>query len=99
MPIAISLITFGFAIYKFGEELVEKNVAPASRHWLGSRNFALILIGSGLVALVLATIENRRHMKELRREFGTQFRSLSVLFAALICCLGLISFVAVLFQE
>jgi putative membrane protein len=42
----VSLITLGFAIYKFGEELVEKNVAPASRHWLGSCNFALIVIGS-----------------------------------------------------
>ena len=49
---AASLISFGFTIYKFFQ-LELKKPAAADR-LIGSRGFALIMIGTGLVALLLA---------------------------------------------
>ena len=49
---ATSLISFGFTIYKFFQfEL--KGQPPNPDRLIGARGFALIMIGTGLVALLL----------------------------------------------
>ncbi len=96
---AISLITFGFAIYKFSADLLGKSAALEQERSLGSSNLALIMIGSGLLALLLAAIQHRRNLAAMRAQFGTATGSMAMGFAALISCLGIVSLFAVLFRE
>jgi len=90
---ATSLISFGFTIYKFFQ--FERGPAPAAQSLIGARGFALIMIGTGLVALVLSAIEHRRSMQSMRAEFGHVPVSTAAIVAALVSALGLLAFVAV----
>ena len=92
---AVSMITFGFTIYKFFEfELRDRPVASGSV--LGPREFALLLIGVGLVALLLSTVQHRRSMRALRAEYGRIVPgSVAAIVAFLFTILGLVALVAV----
>jgi len=93
-----SLISFGFTIYKFFQYLREsESVAQESR--FGPREFALLMIGMGVVALVLATIEHRRNLKTLRTAYGQVPYSLATVLAAFMSVLGMVGLVAVLFHQ
>src|SRR5262245_33747563 len=63
---ATSLISFGFTIYKFFDYMLERDRAQETSRLFGPREFAMTMIGTGLVALVLATIEHRRSRAALR---------------------------------
>ena len=92
---AASMISFGFTIYKFFQfEL--KDRPPQPDRFIGPREFALILITIGLVALLLSTIEHRNSMKRLRAEYGIQVVPLSVatVVAALFSVLGILALLA-----
>ena len=65
---AVSMITFGFTIYKFFEFELRDRPVP-SGPVLGPREFALILIAVGLVALLLSTVQHRQSMQALRAEY------------------------------
>jgi len=92
---ATSLISFGFTIYKFFQYLREgKPGADAGA--LGPRGFALLMIGIGLTALVLATVEHRQSMSALRTEYGTVPYSLATVVASLIAILGVAGLMSVL---
>jgi putative membrane protein len=94
---ATSLITFGFTIYKFFQfELKGQPASPA--RLVGPREFALILIAIGLVALLLSTIEHRRSMQAMRAEFGPVPLSTAAVVAALVSLLGILAFVAVVLR-
>jgi putative membrane protein len=91
---ATSLISFGFTIYKFFQYLREnQQSAPASV--FGPRELALVMIGVGVVALALATVEHRRNMHALRAHYGEIPKSLATVVAALIAGLGILGLVAV----
>jgi putative membrane protein len=94
---ATSLITFGFTIYKFFQFLREKG--EVHNHLLGPREFALLMIGIGLTALFLATVQQRREMKTLRRSYPTVPYSLATVLAALISILGILAFITVLLRH
>jgi putative membrane protein len=97
---ATSLISFGFTIYKFFQYLHDNKQAFAGEQLIGPRGFALIMIGIGLVALAIATVEHRRSMQLLRTEYGHVVPySLATLVAALIAALGILMFVAVVFRQ
>src|SRR6187402_3899073 len=81
---ATSLISFGFTIYKFFEYLRESQGAPA-RSTIGPREFAVLMIGIGIAAMVLATIGHYRSMRALRIEYGALIPySLATVIAGLI---------------
>jgi inner membrane protein YidH len=93
-----SLISFGFTIYKFFQYLREsQKVEPIGL--LGPRGFALSMISIGVVVLVVATIQHRRDMKELRTEYGHVRYSLATMLAALIGALGVLGLLAVVFRQ
>lgn len=94
---AISLITFGFTIYKFFQ-LELPGRAEKSR-LLGPREFALMLVGLGLVSLALATLEHRRCQRVLRRAWSDAPRSLALWLAAMISILGTVAFLAMIFRQ
>jgi putative membrane protein len=94
---ATSLITFGFTIYKFFQYMQEQGQARQNR-LLGPREFALLMIGIGVIALILATIQHRRDLQRLRKHFQVPY-SLATVVAGLIGILGLIAFLAVVFRQ
>ena len=63
---------------------------PAMRGFLTPRDFAMIIVGVGLVALLVATLQNRIEVAELRKHLGPGKRSLAVLVAALISVFGIL---------
>ena len=94
---ATSLITFGFTIHKFFEFLHEKN--EGHDRLLGPREFALIMIGIGLTVLFLATLQQFREMRTLRRNYAEVPSSLATVVAAFISSLGILAFLTVLLRQ
>ena len=90
-----SLISFGFTIYKFFQYQTEHGVAT-SRGVLGPRGFALMMIGTGLVALLLSAFEHGQSMKGLRASYGPQPRSVAGVVAVIVSVMGLLAFAATL---
>ena len=95
---ATSLISFGFTIYKFFQYLQQRNEAPREGV-LGPRQFALLMIVIGIVALALATIQHRRDMVALRKHHPEVPYSLATVLAGLISLLGLLALLAVIFRQ
>ena len=88
---ATSLISFGFSIYKFFDFLNNGKNVPS--RLVGPREFALIMIAMGLVALVFAILDHRRSREALRAAGGEVRKSLALILAALVAGLGIFAFV------
>jgi inner membrane protein YidH len=96
---ATGLITFGFSIYKFFQVQHEAAGQAVPHHLFGSREFAILTIGLGLTALLLATIEHRGNMRALHLQ-GVKARiSLAGIFAALLSILGIIGMVIAILRQ
>jgi putative membrane protein len=95
---ATGLITFGFSLYKFFQYQHAAGVKPPHR-LLGAREFAILMIATGLIALLLATIDHTINIRRLRRQFGPVPRSLAGALAALISLLGIFGLLEVVFQH
>jgi len=93
----VSLISFGFTIYKF-LQYVEKETGAQPARLIGARGYGLLMIGTGLLALLLATISHRRAMQALREKYVDVPYSLAAVFAAVISLLGILAFIAVMFR-
>ena len=87
---ATSLISFGFTIYKFFEFEMSKQPVQASSV-LGPRGFALIMITIGLAALGSSTVDHRRQMEAMRREFGDVPYLTSAIVATLVAAMGVLA--------
>jgi putative membrane protein len=94
---ATSLITFGFSIYKFFQ--IELASGAGRGRLIGPREFALLMIVTGLVSLLLATLEHRRNLRALNEHYPGGSRSLARVMAALISILGFIALLAVIFRQ
>ena len=94
---AVSLITFGFAIYKFFALELGVKVGPTPRI-IGPRQFALIMISIGLFALIAATLQNIQYRSQLRKVSKEARYSLSSLVTAMISILGVLAMASVLFR-
>lgn len=93
---ATSMISFGFTIYKFFQFETEKT--QSVRHgMLTPRDFALIMVGIGLVALLAATISHRREMHHMRGALHGR-HSLAEVLAWLVSAFGFWVFFSTLFH-
>jgi len=61
----VSLISFGFTIYKFFEEFHKPEQIPVRTSLISAREFGLIMITIGLIAVLLATVQ---HVKIMARQ-------------------------------
>jgi putative membrane protein len=95
---ATSLISFGFTIYKFFQLELRKPVS-STVPLVGPREFALIMIAIGLVALILANIQHYQAMARLRAMSGETPRSVAGIVAWLVGGLGVIALLAVFFHQ
>jgi putative membrane protein len=84
---ATSLISFGFTIYKFFDYLAQ-NKQTVHQGWFGPREFAMMLIGIGLIALVFAIIEHQHSRAAILALGGQVRRSLAQVMAILVAGLG-----------
>ncbi len=94
---ATSLITFGFAVYKFFQ--IEIDRGGQAERLISPREFALIMISIGLISLLLATLQHRRDRTALIRMDPAVPRSLAALLAGLIALLGIVALIAVIFRQ
>lgn len=95
---ATSLITFGFAIYSFFGIPTGAGHGIA-KHVLGPRIFAVGLIVMGLISLLVAVLQRRVAMRDMKSVYPDLSRfSGGEVIAALIGCLGLFALVVLLIR-
>ena len=94
---AISLISFGFAMYKFFDFL--RSGQPSGQGFFSPRRYALFIISIGLIALLLATWEHQRNMRALRAVFPHVPYSGVTVLAGLISLLGIVTLLAVILRQ
>jgi putative membrane protein len=94
---ALSLISFGFTIFKFLQYAHEEGVAPRLREQ-GPRNLGIAMIGLGVVFLLLASIQFWRDMRRLHPHRQVGVLRLSLILAILLATLGLLALVNVAFK-
>jgi putative membrane protein len=83
----LSLISFGFTVYKFFDYEVQKG---AREHgFLSPRAFAILMITTGLLSLLLADVEHRESMRSLRAAYGPQPRSVAGIVGGIVAVIGL----------
>ena len=64
----------------------------------GPRNFGLALVGLGTVALIVASIQYWRRIRELREHTSGRMFPLALFVAAAIALLGVLTFVGIWLQ-
>lgn len=88
---ALSMISFGFTIYKFLEALPGPRVRPN-----GPRNLGLTLIALGTIGLILACVQHRSLLKQLNYSSSVGARwSLALMVAVAIALLGTLAFASI----
>jgi len=94
---AISLISFGFTIYKFFQI---EGVGGKQDRVISATEFSVLMIVIGLVSLLMAALQHRRDLNTLKAEYPVQVpRSMARVLAALISGLGILALVAVVFRR
>jgi putative membrane protein len=91
---ATSMISFGFTIYKFFE-----GRPPNPHTLLTSRDFAILMIGFGLTALTLATIQHLIDIRSIADLTTRKRRSIALVLAILLAVLGTIAFVSAVLRQ
>jgi putative membrane protein len=94
---ATSMISFGFTIYKFFQFEAGRG-APIARGIISPREFALIMVSIGLVALVMATVAHHKEIRGLAEELDGR-RSRAQIVAALVSIFGLLVLFSAIFHD
>jgi putative membrane protein len=95
---AASMISFGFTIYKFfdfdsgrGTKITPGLLTP--------RAFAVILVCIGLVSLLVATLQNRKEMRQIAPHLEVRPRSLAELVAGMMSVFGILVLLSAIFRS
>jgi putative membrane protein len=94
---AISMIGFGFTIYKFFQYLREAEDVVLVR-LRGPRNLGLTLIALGTVALVVAAIQHWQTIRKLRERSEVIESSMTLPVAAVVAIVGIIAFLSIVLR-
>ena len=90
---SLSMISFGFTIYKFLQDMLKLETAKMSDR--GPRNFGLALVGLGTVALMVASIQYWRRIRKLREQASGRMFPLALFVAIAISILGVLVFIGI----
>jgi len=97
---ATSLISFGFTVYKFFQFDNKSDGALHPSGFISPRRFALLMIGTGLISLFLATLQNERSLKLLTPATNQKLPvSLATWVAGLLSIVGILAFISVLCRQ
>jgi putative membrane protein len=94
---SISLISFGFTIYKVFQSLADEGVLHSKMRILSPRVIGVTMIMLGLIALAVAMFDNHRYLQELQKH-STVRRSFASIMAGVILVLGILSILAAVFD-
>jgi putative membrane protein len=94
---SISLISFGFTIYKVFQALYDEGVLHTKIRILSPRAIGLTMIVLGLTALALAMFDNYRYLKEMKKHYTVR-RSFAPIMAGIILILGILAIIAAAFD-
>ena len=91
-----SMISFGFTIYKFFQ--FDTKATRPEHVLLSPRNYAVILVATGIITLVAATVQHRKNVETLKPFLETKPRSVAGAMAWLISTLGVLALLAAIFR-
>jgi putative membrane protein len=96
---ATSLISFGFTIQKFFQ--IENKGAPQFQGVLGAGNFGRLMVLAGLVVLILSSLDHRREMAVLKKQYPAIpiKRSMATWLSAVIGALGILAMISVMIRS
>jgi putative membrane protein len=94
---ALSLITFGFTVYKFFE--LGGATAPRSQGALDSRAFGILLIAGGLITLSVSLLQYVAGVRDLRRQGAQHTSSMPAWIAGVVSVLGLVALGAAILRH
>jgi putative membrane protein len=92
---ALSMIGFGFTIYKFLQAIQQQSTVPVL-YPEAPRNVGLALVGIGTFAVVVALIQHWKYMKKLQPEQPYKPWDLASIVAILIGILGVLIFASII---
>ena len=95
---ALSMIGFGFTIFKFLESIQAKEAVSATMRQHAPRTVGLTLISVGLFALVIACLQHWKYAKKLKSDEPYRNLDLAFVVAALIGLLGLAMLVSMILR-
>ena len=96
---SLSMIGFGFSIYKFFQYLRESGTLAVNWRPQGPRNLGLALIALGTGLLIVAIVEHIQFLRQLTKEAQQGFpKSTTLITAIIISVIGLFTLVNLLFQ-
>ena len=94
---ALSMISFGFTIYKFLQVIQEQDKLHVLRPQ-APRDVGLTLIGIGTFAVVIASVQHWKYISKLRPDQPYKPWDLTFIVACFIEILGLLMFGSILFR-
>jgi putative membrane protein len=92
---ALSMITFGFTIYKVLQAIQAQSTVPVLR----PRNAGLTLIRIGTLALIVASIQHWEYVHKLSSVQPHRPWDLALIVACLLALLGFLMFGGILFRS
>ncbi|MBK8552783.1 MAG: DUF202 domain-containing protein [Ignavibacteria bacterium] len=97
---ATSLISFGFTIYKFFQDMLSADKITVANRLLNSREVGMILIGFGFLGLLFGLLQYRKDMKNIRSsQTKNRDYSFTPVLAMLMIIFSLLLFLAALFKQ
>jgi len=94
---ALSMISFGFTIYKFLQVLQGQSTLPVLRPQ-APRDVGLTLIGIGTFAVIIACVQHWKYIKKLRHDQPYTPWDLTFIVSCIIGFLGLAMIVSIIFR-
>jgi putative membrane protein len=96
---ALSMIGFGFTIYKFFQYLPEEIASGTVRRPQAPRNLGLTLIALGTMGLAAAAWQHRRFLNEIGATHARHFWSISFVVSLAVILIGVLTFYGVLLHN
>lgn len=96
---ALSMIGFGFTIYKFFQYLPEEIATGNIQRPQAPRNLGMSLIALGTLALMAAIWQHRYFLKQIGASHTRHAWSISFVVAIVVVLIGLITFYGVLLRH
>ena len=94
---SLSMISFGFTIYKFLQVIQEQGTAP-NLHPHAPRFLGLMLVGIGTFAVIIACVQHWQYVRKLRPDQPYKPWDLTFIVACFIGILGLLMFGSIILR-
>ncbi len=95
---ALSLISFGFTIYKFLEYARPEVTNKVIENDSSPKAIGLYLIGVGILCLIFGNIENVKTIKNLQKHFVISRPHYSLIMSGFVALFGIVLFLSILYR-